>query len=659
MARLRTACPLDCPDTCTLDVEVADGRLVSVDAAPADDPRANPLTAGFICHKVKRHAERIYGPRRVLTPLVRTGPKGSASFRPASWDEALDLVADRVRAAIEAHGPASVVPYLYNSSAGAFAKGGLSSLLWRALGTSHVEHTICAATATAAYEGTFPDLPSADPADLVHSRLVVIWGANPSISNTHLPPLVAQAAAGGATVVVVDPRRTAMAKRADLHLAVRPGTDVVLGYAVAREMAARGHVDRAFCEAHVAGHDEFLAAADEWTLDRAADVCGLDRAEIERFVELVGTIRPACLRLGWGLERNRNGGSSCRAALAVWVLAGHFARRGAGVLASTSGEVSWNSAAVLAHVLGDERIAPPARTVNMNRLGQLLLGREPGEAAVDVLFVQGANPALMNPDQQSVLEGLSRDDLFTVVHDQVLTDTAAYADVVLPATTHFEADDWAGSYGSYTLQHLPAVIDRVGESRTNDEVATGLAARLGLRTDRWTPAAMQLAVPAAAATDRTADVRPSAGTIQFADVFPRHGRARLVFDEPGVARVPQYRELAAARPLTMISPATPRTINSMFGEFNEADFVLSIHPADAATRGIADGVSVRVSNDRGELVVAARLDPDLRPGVVHLPKGVWFAPGRERTANVLCGPELSDLAGGATYNDATVDVARV
>jgi anaerobic selenocysteine-containing dehydrogenase len=658
MALLRTACPLDCPDTCTLDVTVDGGRLVAVDAAPADDPRANPLTAGFICHKVKHHAARVHGPHRVLTPLLRSGPKGTATFRAASWDEALDLVAARVRAAIDADGPASVVPYLYNSSAGEFAKNGLATLLWRVLGTSHVEHTICAATASAAYDGTFPGLPSADPADIVHSRLVVIWGANPSISNTHLPPLVARAAAAGASVVVVDPRRTAMAKRADLHLAVRPGTDVVLAGAVARELSRRRAIDRAFCDAHATGVDEYVAATEEWTLDRAADVCGLDRADIVRLVDLVAATRPAMLRLGWGLERNRNGGSACRAVLALWVLAGHFGRRGAGVLASTSGEVGWRMGDVLAHVRGGTSLPPPARAVNMNRLGRLLLGAEPGEAPVRVLFVQGANPAVMNPDQRAVLAGLASDDVFTVVHDQVLTDTAVYADVVLPATTHFEADDWAGSYGSYTLQRMPAVIDRVGESRTNAEVAAALAVRLGLPADRWSPDVMQRAVPAGAAGDRVNDVYP-AGSVQFADTFPHGGRARLVFDGTGADRVPRYCELADPLPLTLISPATPRTINSIFGESHGAAFVLSIHPGDAAARGIADGAQVRVVNHRAELTVTARLDADLRPGVVHLPKGVWLAPDRPLTANALCGPELSDLAGGATFNDATVDVVAL
>ena len=234
MTTLRTACPLDCPDGCTLEVVVTDGRLVAVDAAPVDgaDPGVSPFTQGFICKKVKGHHQRVYSPERVLTPLVRTGPKGDGTFRPASWDEALDLVADRIAAAV-ADDPATVVPYLYNSSAGALGRGVLGPLLWDALGASEVDHTICAASTGKAWSMTFGSMPGADPFDVVHAQLVVVWGANPAIANTHFPPLVQRARDNGAAVVVVDPRRTAMARRADLHLAVRPGTDVVLAMAVA------------------------------------------------------------------------------------------------------------------------------------------------------------------------------------------------------------------------------------------------------------------------------------------------------------------------------------------------------------------------------------------------------------------------------------------
>ena len=300
----RTACPLDCPDGCTLEVEVVDGRLVRVDAPGrrADgvvDPGVNPMTQGFICKKVKHHPERVYSPHRVQTPLIRTGPKGSGTFRPASWDEALDLVADRVREAL-ADDPATVVPYLYNSSAGELSAGPLSRLLWRELGASAVHHTICAATAGKAWDLTFGSMLGADLLDVVHAQLVVVWGANPAISNTHLPPLINLARQAGATLVVVDPRRTGSARRADLHLAPRPGTDVVLAMAVAAELERRGLVDRGFTDVHAAGVDEYLAACAEWTLDRAASTCDVPADEIHVVRRPVGLAPAGLLATGLG-----------------------------------------------------------------------------------------------------------------------------------------------------------------------------------------------------------------------------------------------------------------------------------------------------------------------------------------------------------------------
>jgi len=671
---VRTSCPLDCPDGCSLEVEVLDGRITRVDAAPADvdDITVNPLTQGFICKKVKGHAARIYSPDRVLTPLIRTGPKGTAAFRSASWDEALDLVAERLRFAMAAD-PATVVPYLYNSSAGYLGGGLLGELLWDALGASQVDHTICAASTGKAWSMTFGSMPGADLFDVVHAQLVVVWGANPAISNTHFPPLVQHARDNGAVLVVVDPRRTAMAKRADLHLAVRPGTDVVLALAVARELAARGAVDRDFTDARADGVEEYLAACQPWTLARAAEVCGIAEAELVAFVDLVAGRRPAYWRTGWGMERNRNGGSAVRAVLALPVLTGAFGRLGAGVHLHTGQDLPWNYAALCDAVLGPvdgPGASPrgrPRRHVNMNLLGQLLVdpGSEPG---IDVLFVQGANPAAMNPAQAKVLAGLSREDLFTVVHDQVLTDTARYADVVLPATTHFESHDVAVPYGAFVAQSISPVIERVGESRTNDEVNAGIAVRFGFSADpgeafdpapdRLLALALPGGVPAAVSTQA-----PGSG-VQFRDVWPDHAgaRARLVASEGaqahGVPAVPRYVDLSSTLPLSLVTPATAKTINSIFGDTDGPAPVVRLHPDDAVERNLVDGQQVRVWNEDGELTVALVVDRDLRPGVASMPKGLWRrSVGGGFTANVFAPDTLNDLAGGACFNDARVEVS--
>lgn len=649
---VRTACPLDCPDGCSLEVTVEGDRIVRIDAAPG-----NALTDGWICSKVRKHAERVHGPARLRTPLVRTGPKGSREFRAASWDEALDLVAAAVRRAVDEHGPASVIPYSYNSSAGVLANV-LPDRLWRRVGAAIVEHTICAATASQAYADTFGGMLPADPLDVVHSRMVLVWGANPSASNTHFPPLVTQAAKHGAAVVVVDPRATPMAQRADHHLAVRPGTDVVLALAMAAHLEAQGLVDREFLAAHVDGAEEYLANARGWTLDRAADVCGVDAATIATVAELYATTRPAMLRIGWGLERNRNGGSACRSVLALPLLCGHAGVPGSGVLTSTT------RAAGIASVADPDPHAPTSddgrRRVNMNQLGALLCGELDGPPA-SVLVVQGANPAVMNPAQVDVLRGLAREDLFTVVHDQVLTDTAAFADVVLPATTHFEATDVATSYGSYALQRVVPVIPPVGESRTNAEVAAGLAERLGFPSVSFDPDPDRsiAAVVPGGELDGVRQLHAPGSTVPFRDVFPTlpSGRARLHLPESELP-LPRFVPLDdASYPLTLITPASSRLVNSMFGEFNAPPAVVSLSPADAASRGLVDGARARVFNERGALEMTVRVDPNVRDGVCVIPKGLWRRDGwNGLTANALCPDGLSDLASGACFNDARVDV---
>ncbi|HNG23505.1 MAG TPA: molybdopterin-dependent oxidoreductase [Microthrixaceae bacterium] len=646
-----TACPLDCPDACTLAVDVAGEatgggeRIVRIDAAPATD--SNPMTDGWICAKVRRSTRRVHSPERILTPLRRTGPKGSGAFEPISWDDALELVATEIRSAITEHGPAAVVPFLYNSSAPTFSDR-LMVRLFAELGTSEVAHTICAYTAAIAWHSTFPNMASADPLDVAHSDLVVIWGANPSTSNTHLTPLLTEARGRGAAVVGIDPRRTPTAARADRHLAVRPGTDDVLALATAAELDRLGLVDRSFCDANAEGAEELLAAARAWTPSTAAEVCGVDASAITELAELVGTRRPGLLRLGWGMERNRNGGSGIRAALGLWVLAGQFGRPGSGVVTSTSSAAEDDT-------LDDLPDAPPrARTLNMNRIGHDLAHADP---PVAVLIVQGANPAVSAPDQQAVLAGLSREDLFTVVHDQVMTDTATFADVVLPATTYFEqGDDVAVGYTSYAASPLRRVIAPVGESRTNGEVAAGLAAALGV--DGYHPEQ----VPPPPLPERAVPTRPQ-GTVQFGPVGepgttrPDGGRARLALGA-GSDPVPTHRPVDSPFPLTLITPASSRQINSMFGEYDPPPAQISVSPEDASARGVLDGADVRVFNDLATLVLPARIDPSVRPGVVSIPKGLWrrHLPGG-LTANALTPAEVEHTIGGAVFHDARVDIA--
>ncbi len=640
---VNTACTLDCPDVCSLavTVDVADGRIIDIDAAPG-----NPLTDGWICAKVKRYAERVYSADRVLTPLVRTGPKGAGEFRRATWDEAATLIAGRMRAAIDTRGPDAVVAFTYNSSAAQVEKASLSEALFAAIGAAVVDHTICAETAGAAWSSVYGDMASADPGDVVNSNLVVIWGANPTVSNTHFPPLVKQAVKAGAKVVVIDPRSTAMAKRADLHLAIVPGTDVVLAHAIANLWQSGGHLDDSFIAQHSTGADEFLHASAEWSPERAAAVTGLAAADIVTLARWWGTTHPTMLRIGWGLERNANGGAGYRAVLTLPVLGGHFGQPGSGVIGSTSIGViqprrRWPKAAFA---------GPPRRNLPMHQIGRWMA---PGSSdPCEVLFVQGANPLVMCPDQAAVVRAFERDDVFTVVHEQVLTDTTRYADVVLPATTSFEIDDLAGSYGSLTLMPVEAAIARVGEARSNDE--TGLALSRAMGFD-WSGSP-----PPRDAVDDPGPRVVAVPSRQFVDTFPGSAHSDLARLVDPVVGVPIYVPVArdgASFPLTLISPASSKLINSMFGEFQSPSPAVLLHPSDAAERGLVAGQMVTVASPTGTIRVPLDVHDATRPGVAVMSKGVWLRHhGDGRGVNTLTPATGDQLANGACFNDTFVEV---
>lgn len=637
---LHTACTLDCPDGCSLSVTVRDGRIVRVDASGD-----NPFTDGWICSKVKKYAQRVYAPERVLTPLVRTGRKGAGELRPATWDEAIGLVAGRIRAAIDRRGANSIAAFTYNSSAGKVESSSMTEAFFAAIRATVVDHTICAATNGAAWQSVFGGMGSADPRHVVHSDLVVVWGANPTVSNTHFAPLVQQAAAKGARVAVIDPRRTAVATRADLHLAVRPGTDVALAYAIAHRWHQQGVIDRSFVDAHSSGAEEFLAAAAEWTVERAAHVCGVDVDAIETLADWWSATPLTLLRYGWGQERNANGGAACRAILALPVLAGTMGRPGNGVL----GSVRTRAVSPLRRWPAEALGVTGRRSVALHQVGRWLApdGGDPTE----VVFVQGANPVVMCPDTKAVVRAFARDDIFTVVHEQVLTDTCRYADVVLPATTSFEIEDLVSAYGSMFVHPVRPVIDRVGESRSNDEVGLLLAKAMGFD---WSPP------PPLAAIDDPGPREVEVPTLQFVDVTPgddRGHRARLADPEHGVPRyVPVDRP--EGFPLVLISPASSKMVNSMFGEFQNVSNGVRLHPDDAAARGLVDGQQVVVRSPLASITVPVEVRDDVRPGVAVMTKGVWLRHHPEGMGvNALC-PDTGDaLVNGACFNDTFVDVS--
>ena len=662
--KLASACPLDCPDACSLDVTVENGRVTKIDGTRD----RNPVTEGYICAKVRKFPEQLYGKERVLEPMLRVGAKGEGVFEPLSWQQALSLASRRLIETRDRSGGESILPFCYGGSNGYLSQDTTDALLFHRLGASRLARTVCAAPTGRAAMGLYGKMEGVAITDYPAARLVVVWGANPAASGIHLVPPIQAACEAGAKLVVVDPRATPIAKQAHLHLAIRPGTDLVVALAVIRELFVSGRADREFLDRHATRADELERRAAPWTLPRAAEVAGVPLADLTRFVDLYATLSPAVVRCGWGLERNRNGGSAVAAVLALPAVAGKFGVRGGGYTLSNSAAWKMNAQAIS----GPDA---PTRIINMNRLGAALTSTT--QKPVNLLFVYNSNALMTTPNQTLVRRGLEREDLFTIVFDQVLTDTARYADLVLPATTFLEHHDLARGYGSLVLQQIAPVVAPVAQARSNYSVFADLAIRTGVASADEIPteeAAIELILDS---SGRGADLRaeltangfarPASGDhpVQFVDVFPKTDDRKIhlvpvALDAEAREGLYTYQEDpgTARTPLTLISPATNRTISSTLGQLRKGPVPLEMHPADAAARGLTDGQRVKVANDIGEVLCRLRLSHDQRPGVVELPKGLWaHNTDNGFTACALAPDSVTDLGDGACFNDARVEVS--
>ncbi len=656
---VQTACPLDCPDSCSLDVTVERGKVVKIDGS-----RLAPSTDGYICGKVRRFDRRVYGEKRLLHPAIRKGPKGSGAFERVSWDEALTLIAERMTDARDRHGAESVLPYYYGGSNGILTNDFEDARFFRRFGASQLLRTVCAAPTSAAATAMYGKMPGVAYSDYEDARLIVVWGCNPSASGIHLVSHISRAQSRGARLVVIDPRRTPLARKADLHLPVRPGTDLVVALAVLHDLFENGRADEAFLSAHATGMDELRTAARAWPIERAAQEAGLDAADLRMFAEWYGTTAPAVVRCGWGQERNRNGGSATLAILALPAVAGKFGVRGGGYTMSNSG--AWGIASE--SLIGVPQ--PAVRAVNMNHLGRALT--EYRDPPVSVLFVYNSNALATTPHQNLVREGLRREDLFTVVFEQVMTDTAEWADVVLPATTFLEHYDVAKGYGAYHLHLVQPVIDAVGEARPNHDVFRELGVRLGLTHDGDGLGEAGALLDAAARLPEAhgqallgegRSAGPAAGRpIQFVDVHPPTPDGKIhLFPASLQARNGLYAyapdPATAQYPISLISPASEHTISSTLGELRPGMARVKVHPDDAHARLIAEGDAVRIFNDLGEVHCEASVSPEIRPGTASLPKGLWAqSTFNGATACAVAPDTLTDIGGGACFNDARVQI---
>ena len=679
---LKVICPHDCPDTCVMNVTVEGEKAVAIGGDPD-----HAFTQGFLCAKVNRYLERVYSPERVLHPMRRVGAKGEGRFERIGWDEAFDTIAGRFREIADAHGPQAILPYSYAGNMGLLSYGSMDRRFFHALGASLLDRTICASAGAAGLKATLGRSMGFDPEAIVHSRFIVAWGANIVSSNVHLWPFIEEARRRGAKLVAVDPYRSKTAEKADEHLALLPGTDGALALGVMHVIFRDGLEDRAYIEAHTVGAGELRERVREWDPARVATVTGLPEDRIESFAREYATSQPSSIRLNYGLNRHAGAGMAVRTIACLPALTGAWRHPGGGLLLSTSGTYPVNNAALERPDL----IRPGTRTLNMSELGRLLLDEEL-EPPVKALFVYNANPAAVAPDQDRVQQGLRREDLFVVVHDLFQTDTADFADILLPATTTLEHYDIHKSYGHLYLSLNTPAIAPVGESKPNTEVFRRLAARMGLSEPCLAESDEQMARQAFLWDDPRLEgitfdrleretsvrLRVAGPFLPFAEgAFPTpSGKCELVseaLEAQGLDALPAFvppresvasnPQLARKYPLAFISPPAHHFLNSTFSAQpvfvrRESEPTLTIHPLDAAARGIADGARVRTFNDRGAFLATARVSDAARPGVV-VGLSIWWAkmcPGG-RNANAVTSQELTDMGGGATFYDVLVEVA--
>ena len=653
-----------------MTVGVENGRAVTLGGDP--DHR---FTQGFLCAKVNHYLERVYSPDRVLFPMKRVGRKGEGKLARITWDEALDTIASRFRSVIDAHGAQAILPYSYAGNMGLLSYGSMDRRFFGALGATLLERTICASAGAAGLAATVGKSIGFDPESVVHSRLIVAWGANIVSSNVHLWPFIEEARLRGAKLVVVDPYRSRTAERADQHLALLPGTDAALALGVMHVVFRDGLEDADYIARYTEGIDAVRAEAARWTPERTAAATGLEAGVIESFAREYATRQPSAIRLNYGLNRHAGGGTAVRVISALPALIGAWRHVGGGVLLSTSGTFPTATAALERPDL----VPAGTRSLNMSRIGHIL-NDATLTPPVKAIFVYNSNPVAVAPDQESVRTGFAREDLFTVVHDLFTTDTVDFADIVLPATTTLEHYDIHKAYGHLYLSLSKPAIEPLGESKPNTEVFRLLAARMGLdhpslreSDEDMAKAAMDWSHPHLRGVDFDRLDREGTVRLGVADPyapfaegnFPTpSGRCRLHAEYvPPRENVASNPGLARRYPLAFISPPAHHFLNSTFSAQptfvrRESEPTLTIHPEDASARGIVDGQQVKTFNDRGSFLAAARVSDDARPGVV-VGLSIWWAkmcPGG-RNANAVTSQEITDLGGGATFYDVLVDVA--
>ena len=675
------ACPHDCPDCCALETEVDEhGRAVCV-RGRAD----HPITRGWLCAKVNRYLDRVYHPERILYPMRRVGPKGSGEFARITWEEAIAEITVRWRDIISQQGAECILPYSYAGTLGLVNGAVTDSRFWNRLGACRLERAICGHAAEEAVLLTVGGRLAPSPEMLLRSKLVLIWGSNPASTAPHIMPFLRQAQRNGTRVVVIDPIHTLTARSADQHIQPYPGTDAALALSLMHVIVEEGLHRPEWIAAHTLGWERLLERIMKFPPERAAQLTGLSIETIVDLARSYAMTTPALLRVTDGINRHTNGGQTVRTLACLPALTGQYGLPGGGLMYSTSDWLKWDKAAVTHS--NDPACPPESRTLNMNRLGSILTGE--ANPPITSLFVYNANPVASSPNAGKIVEGLMRADLFTVVHELFETDTARYADILLPATSQLEHVDLHKPYGHLSLQYNMPAIAPLGEAKSNWDVMRALAASMGF-DDAWLKEDANEVIRSV--LEATAQSNPLLAGITLERLqvegsipltIPAEQQvpfANGIFHTPS-GKVEFYSEQAAAKGydpvpcwepevesgveesaqhladsrLPLLCPAAHHFVSSTFGNqermiAREGAPMLRIHPQDAESRGIHHGQLVRVSNERGECYLVADVTGDVRPGVLATTTVWWpkFSPDK-RNVNWTTSDRLADFNGGSTF----------
>ncbi|MBT0653234.1 molybdopterin oxidoreductase family protein [Geomobilimonas luticola] len=661
---VRSVCPYDCPDTCGLLVEVKDGRAVKVTGDPE-----HPFTRGTLCPKMLHYERTVHSPLRLTMPLLRSGPKGSGQFRTIGWDEAIERITARWDEVIAGHGPEAILPYSYAGTMGLVQRNSGHPFFHR-LGASRLARTICSPAKDAGWQAVMGETPAPHPDTVAKSDLVILWGINATATSIHFLHGVREAKKVGARVWLIDTYETPTTAAADRTILVRPGSDGALALGMMHLLARDGQLDREFIAAHVQGFEEFAShILPLYPPERVSLLTGLTVPVIEDLAAAYGRAKAPFIRLGSGLSRYGNGAMTVRTIATLPALVGAYGKEGAGCFCG----VSTGGAFALAEVTREDFMERPTRIVNMNRLGHALT--ELSDPPVMGLYVYHSNPAAVTPDQNAVLRGLARDDLFTVVHERFMTDTARYADIVLPATSSLEQSDIYRSYGTYCIQRARPAIPAVGESRSNWEVFSLLANAMGFHEPFFRQSAdglidRLLAIPrpfregidaVGLAEGKGVELRLPAVAPPFATPSGKVEILNHREPEPFPRYIPTHEE-EGEFPLRLMTAPTLFALNASFYEQEElrdkqGRMELQMNPVDAAARGLTNGEEVTAFNRLGEVVFILAVTPKVPAGVV-VAEGVWWlahTPG-SRSVNALVSQRLTDRGEGSTFYDNRVEV---